>query len=97
VRQREEIDGGEPDAPRDPGRRIDAGGDRREDGVPGGVLRVDDPARAVPAFAREIERARGIAVEPDVQFVEEQLFPPPDPRARVGRWPRDSRCRRSLP
>ncbi len=74
MREGREVDGGEIAAARDARRAVDPAREGGEDGVAGGVLRVDDAALAVAALAGEVELARRVAVEVDVQFVEEELL-----------------------
>jgi len=74
VREREEVDGDPAGAARDARRGVHALGDAVENGVAGGILGEDDALLAVPGLAGELEFAGGVAVEGDVEFVEQELF-----------------------
>src|SRR4051812_49401935 len=74
MREREQVDRDPARATLDPRRRIDATGDGFENRMTRGILRVDDTTFAVPRFSREIELAGRVAIEANVEFVEEQLL-----------------------
>ena len=74
VREREQVDGDPALAACNAGRGVHALRDAVEDGVAGGVLGEDDALLAVPALAGELEFAGGVAVEGDVEFVEQEFL-----------------------
>ena len=74
VREGQQVDRQAAAVARDARCAVDPRGDRRKDGVTGGVLGVDDATLAVTAFAGEIQRACRIAIKADVQFIEQQFF-----------------------
>ena len=72
--QGEEVDRHPARAARYPARRVDPPGHCAQDGMAGGVLRMDDPALPVAALTREVEVSLGIAVESDSQVVDQHLL-----------------------
>ena len=75
VRERQQVHRHEAGAAGDARRGVHLVLHGGQDGVAGGVLRVDDAAFGVAALAREMEVAARRAIETDVQLVEQQLLP----------------------